>query len=101
MAVGGAIASALIAAGSAVHTAKEQKKSRKNIQERQEAADQKAKEQQFQEAERAKASARKASLFEQQAGQKIIDDQARARGITPVFSDLSNAVLSPNGKATI
>jgi len=96
-----AIASAVIGAGTSVALANKQSKARKRAQAAADAKAQEQKESTFQESERQKVAARKAGLFEQQAGQKIISDQSRNRNITPVFSDLSNAVLNPNNKATI
>lgn len=96
-----AIASAVIGAGTSVALSNKSSRARKRTQAAADAKAQEQKEAQFQESERQKVAARKAGLFEKQAGQKIISDQSRNRNITPVFSDLSNAVLNPNNKATV
>lgn len=96
MAIGAAIAAAAISAGGNAIVANKQSKSREGIAGKQREAAKKQRDSRFQESERQIAATRASDRFQQQAGQQIIGDRARERGLEPVFSDLATSVLSPS-----
>ena len=94
-----AIFSALLGAGTAVKTSSDARKSNQRIAKERKLREDDQQAREFQEVERQKVSLRKQNLFESQAQQQILSNQARGRGIDPnVQSSLSKAILNPEAR---